>query len=358
MTHDYEFANNVVTDVAHYDNGNQGPKPCHLVYYPVGFADFQKQKPDIVAGLPTADKAMANAALIGEATAAVGALSIEGEAGAAAAAGESTISRVDELMAAGHILPIRFPDPGKPDGIRTYRKPIMTLKNVKFRYPNTEKWVLSDASVTVTLGSRVVMLGANGAGKSTFLKLLVGDLDIDKSDGDTGELWVHHNLRLSYIAQHSLHHLEEFLDASPMAYIQERFRFGLDRQISKLKTMQLTAEEKEHMGTIGAVCDVTGRQMRGKTLWYEVEKTGRKKLDRQWYPLSDIEKLFQPYVKKLMHNYDEKKKAIDSGMDLRPITAEETLKHLADFGASAGTLMGSCALKAGTSCAETRHAHL
>ena len=65
-------------------------------------------------------------------------------------------------------------------------------------------------------------------GKSTFLKLLVGDLELMEDDGaggpPKGEAWKHHNLRVSYIAQHSLHHLEDYIDQSPMAYIMERFR--------------------------------------------------------------------------------------------------------------------------------------
>ena len=27
-------------------------------------------------------------------------------------------------------LPMRFPDPGKPEGIRTFRKPILTLEKI------------------------------------------------------------------------------------------------------------------------------------------------------------------------------------------------------------------------------------
>ena len=84
-----------------------------------------------------------------------------------------TISRVEEMMASGQILPIRFPDPGKPEGVRTFRKPIMTLKDIAFQYEGAEKRILEKANATVTLGSRAVLLGANGAGKSTFLKLIV-----------------------------------------------------------------------------------------------------------------------------------------------------------------------------------------
>ena len=179
------------------------------------------------------------------------------------------------------------------------------------------------------------LLGANGAGKTTFLKLLVGDLELEAEQGHKGEAWRHHNLRVSYIAQHSLHHLEEYLNETPLHYIQERFRLGMDKELAKLKTMALTEDEKALMTDIGMVCEVTGRQQRGKAIWYEVVKTGRKKSDTQYFPLDEIKKdtvRFPPYVMKLIRNYDEKQAAIDSGMAIRPITSTEILAHLADFG--------------------------
>ena len=285
VSHDYEFVDEVCTDIAHYDNGGQAMKPCKFVYYPMKFSEFQKLKPEIAAGLPTADKAIASMSAIkdGDSESDVSSLadgvedlSVDGEGGTSA-----TLSRVEEMIASGQILPITFPDPGKPEGIRTYRKPIMTMSSISFKYPDTERWILTDATVTVTLGSRAVLLGANGAGKTTFLKLLVGDLELDAEVGHKGEAWRHHNLRVSYIAQHSLHHLEDYLNETPMHYIQERFRLGMDKELAKLKTMQLTDDEKEEMKDIGMVSEISGRQQRGKQLWYEVVKTGRKKNDTQ-----------------------------------------------------------------------------
>merc|ERR1712028_108346 len=49
-------------------------------------------------------------------------------------------------------------------------------------------------------------------------------------------------------------------------------------------------------------------------------------------PLSEIETMYKPYVKKLVKNYDMKAQATDSGMAIRPLTAAEVLKHLDDFG--------------------------
>ena len=179
------------------------------------------------------------------------------------------------------VLPIRFPDPGKPEGIRTFRKPVMTLKDVSFKYEGTDKLILSKASATVTLGARVVLVGANGAGKSTFLKLMVGDLEPNEGGG---ELWRHHALRVSYIAQHSLYHLEDYLNGTPQSYIQERFRQGQDREVARMKTLALTPEEKEEMAEPTKICEVIGRQQKGKALWYEVLRTGRREKDKpQWY---------------------------------------------------------------------------
>eukprot|EP00959_Pyramimonas_sp_CCMP1952_P127946 2675584-Pyramimonas_sp.AAC.2 len=65
-----------------------------------------------------------------------------------------------------------------------------------------------------------------------------------------------------------------------------------------------------------------GRQTRGNKLWYEVNKAGRKETETDWEPLVFLEKM-HPYVMKLVKNYDEKLKADQSGMAIRPITREE-----------------------------------
>ena len=46
------------------------------------------------------------------------------------------------------------------------------FKNVSFRYPGTETWALKDVSVKFKIGSRMAIVGENGSGKTTFIKLL------------------------------------------------------------------------------------------------------------------------------------------------------------------------------------------
>merc|ERR1719453_2497315 len=157
--------------------------------------------------------------------------------------------------------------------------------------------------------------------------MIVGDLTPDEGVGKT---WKHHALRLSYVAQQSLHHLEEYVTKNPIAYLQERFRQGLDKEVNKLASLTITDEEKELMKSRGAVTGVVGRQQRGREMWYEVTKVGRVEADTQWLPLSELETT--AYVKKLILNFDMKAQALESGMAIRPITEAEILKHLADFG--------------------------
>lgn len=46
------------------------------------------------------------------------------------------------------------------------------LKNVSFKYPNSEKYVLENINYKFKLGSRIALVGLNGAGKTTLVKLL------------------------------------------------------------------------------------------------------------------------------------------------------------------------------------------
>lgn len=53
------------------------------------------------------------------------------------------------------------------------RFPTIEFKNVSFCYPETEKLVLKNLSLTISPGEKIAIIGVNGAGKSTFIKLLL-----------------------------------------------------------------------------------------------------------------------------------------------------------------------------------------
>lgn len=64
---------------------------------------------------------------------------------------------------------LNFPDPGSFD------KDIITLEQVTFGY-SSDKLLLENVDLTVNVKSRIALLGRNGCGKSTLIKLTVGGL--------------------------------------------------------------------------------------------------------------------------------------------------------------------------------------
>ena len=51
------------------------------------------------------------------------------------------------------------------------------LENVSFRYPGTDKWIIQDLNLTIHEGEKLAVVGLNGAGKSTIVKLITGIYD-------------------------------------------------------------------------------------------------------------------------------------------------------------------------------------
>lgn len=48
------------------------------------------------------------------------------------------------------------------------------LKNIKYRYPQTERYILDNASMDVPIGCSVGIVGSSGAGKTTVVDILLG----------------------------------------------------------------------------------------------------------------------------------------------------------------------------------------
>lgn len=50
---------------------------------------------------------------------------------------------------------------------------MIEFKNVSFRYANQEKEALSNVNVKIHSDEKISIIGENGAGKTTFIKLLL-----------------------------------------------------------------------------------------------------------------------------------------------------------------------------------------
>ncbi|RAP74071.1 ABC transporter ATP-binding protein [Paenibacillus montanisoli] len=49
---------------------------------------------------------------------------------------------------------------------------VIEFRNVSFKYPGSEQMILKDFSMTIPFGQKLSVVGMNGAGKTTFIKLL------------------------------------------------------------------------------------------------------------------------------------------------------------------------------------------
>ncbi len=223
----------------------------------------------------------------------------------------------------------KFPLPGSLDGINSSTKSILSMNHVNFTYPGCTKPILKDVSIKLCLASRVAVVGANGAGKTTLIRLLVCEVAPDEG---SGEIWAHHNLRVSYVAQHSFQHVEEHLNKSPVAYLQWRFGSGdgTDREaLESSVNIRLTAEERLAMEKDGAVESILGRRKLGKTLQYECSF---KNLPPDQNRYVSREELIEKGFEKLVKQADAQVAAAAAGLNLSTVTTRECRAFLKDFG--------------------------
>ena len=58
----------------------------------------------------------------------------------------------------------------------------LEFKNVSFKYPCTDVYALKDVSLTIHSGEHISIVGMNGAGKTTFIKLLCRLYDVEQGE--------------------------------------------------------------------------------------------------------------------------------------------------------------------------------
>jgi len=235
-------------------------------------------------------------------------------------------------------LKFTFPAPGYLEGVKNKDKAIVKANNVWYKYPNTERWIIQDGTIQLSLSSRVACLGPNGAGKSTFIRVLTGE-----AEPVQGTVWKHQNMRFAYVAQHAFHHVEQHLDKTPNQYIQWRFSGGEDKENLTKVTAQFTPEEEKKMKEkiVVVLEDGTqekrtwekfmGRRQKRNTYEYELKWEGKSQDDNTWMERDKLERLG---FEKMLNRVDEKE-AARAGLYARPLTQKNVEVHLGDFGLDA-----------------------
>jgi ATPase subunit of ABC transporter with duplicated ATPase domains len=101
---------------------------------------------------------------------------------------EKLLGALDDVRESDRVAKIKFPDPA-PCG----KTPLMAT-NLSKSYGSLE--IFTAVDLAIDKGSKVVIIGLNGAGKTTMLRMLAG---IDKPD--PGEIIEGHGLKVGYFAQ-------------------------------------------------------------------------------------------------------------------------------------------------------------
>merc|ERR1711968_16448 len=131
------------------------------------------------------------------------------------------------------------------------------MNNVTFTYPSKDKPTIMDVNLTVSQVSRVAVIGANGAGKSTAIKILVGEMT-----PQVGTIWKASGLRMAYVAQHAFHHLEKHMQETPTQYIMWRFAGNDDKESLEFKSDKLSVDEESARAQKWCIDQVSGNVRR------------------------------------------------------------------------------------------------
>src|SRR5579862_7744584 len=202
VSHDRDFLDEVATDIIHQHNER-------LDYYKGDFSTFQSTKDERAKNqqreyenqmalrkhLQTfIDKFRYNAAKSSEA--------------------QSRIKKLERLPKIEPpeeetALTFKFPEPEK------LPLPILRMNDVAFGY-NPAKLLLKNVDIDVDMESRIGIVGANGSGKTTFLKVLTEQLEPTK-----GMVHRHPRLRIGFFAQHHVDALD--LTASAVTFMARTY---------------------------------------------------------------------------------------------------------------------------------------
>jgi ATP-binding cassette, subfamily B, bacterial len=105
---------------------------------------------------------------------------------------------VKDMLEFMRIKPVII-EPKHPHMLNLSTPPEIVFENVSFKYPHSDNWSLRNLTLTLKPGSKIGLVGNNGAGKTTFVKLLCRIYDptegkilingVDLRDVSTKEWW-------------------------------------------------------------------------------------------------------------------------------------------------------------------------
>ncbi|XP_054160334.1 ATP-binding cassette sub-family F member 1-like [Oppia nitens] len=243
VSHDQSFLDNVCSDIIHLDQQK-------LFYYRGNYTQFKKmyeqKKREFKKDFEKQEKQ-------------IKALKASGKSGKIAEKHVKEQQRqkqgetqVGELLKRHKEYVVKF----KFNNAPPLQPPILGLHDVDFGY-DQKYLIFKSIDFGIDMSSRIAIVGPNGVGKSTFLKLLSGEVQPLK-----GEMRVNHRARISKFDQHSGEHLTT--EETPTEYLMRIFNltyqearkqlgsFGLISHAHTIPNLQLSGGQKSRV----ALCEM------------------------------------------------------------------------------------------------------
>ena len=114
-------------------------------------------------------------------------------------------------------------DPESPEAFKASRKGYVEFKNVSFKYPDSDDYILKDISFTAKPGKVTAIIGSTGSGKSTLVNLIPRLFDVSG-----GELLVD-GVNVKNVSQHDLREKIGFVPQKGVLFsgtIESNIRYG------------------------------------------------------------------------------------------------------------------------------------
>ncbi|MCA3600009.1 MAG: ATP-binding cassette domain-containing protein [Methylobacterium sp.] len=201
ISHDRDFLDEVTDHTLHMDRGK-------LTLYRGGYSSFARQRAEKAAlAEKAAEKQAAERAHL---------QAFIDRFKAKASKAKQAQSRVKRLEKLGPVATfareeaaeIHLPDPEKP-----LQPPILSMEGASAGYG--ERTVLAGLTLRIAEDDRIGLLGQNGNGKSTLVKLIAGRLE-----AKSGEVIRARGMNIAYFAQHQLDELDS--DATPALLVRRK----------------------------------------------------------------------------------------------------------------------------------------
>ncbi|MEN9725532.1 MAG: fused putative transporter subunit of superfamily: ATP-binding component [Pseudomonadota bacterium] len=197
ISHDRDFLDAIVNHVAHIEQQK-------LTLYKGGYSDFERQRAERLAQQQSMFERQQRR--VAHLQSYIDRFRAKATKARQAQSRIKALERM-EMISAAHIdtpFDFSFRDmQGVPD-------PLLVLDAASVAYD--EKPILSHIEIAIRPGERIGLLGRNGAGKSTFIKLLAGELAMKSGKRVEGK-----DLAIGYFAQHQLEQLRP--DESPLQHM-------------------------------------------------------------------------------------------------------------------------------------------